>query len=406
MKKIYALAIAAFFLNFTGFSQQHFNGNNNTGFGGVVGPGTLDVSNDADNVYFQFNRGTGNMNDVLVFYIDDASGGFATTANFADVADGLRKAISGYTATDNNSGPGRSTFNFNSDFSPEYAAAFQPGNGTDGSSVLVALQDGASHTFISNPDFTNKNTTSAANYLLTVPIADLGLSGSSISFKFIATYISNTAYRSDEAIGDPMTDFSQGWNNYTSTSSPLEYTTALPVVFGKFYGSFQNKFISLVWDTKTETNTKTYEIQKSSDIDNFITIATLPAKNSSIGASYSYDDNSTIHSKNYYRIAAVDFDGRKTLSTTILVENAVTATAGVKAYFANGIVNVMINNTNSALYQLALYSASGQKITSSSYQHPGGESITTMYVAGGVKGVYYLSVKSGNENQTIKLFAQ
>ena len=57
----------------------------------------------------------------------------------------------------------------------------------------------------------------------------------------MATYISGTGYRSDEAIGDPMTDFASGWNPYTSSTKPLVYNETLPVVFGNFTDLLQVK---------------------------------------------------------------------------------------------------------------------------------------------------------------------
>ncbi len=192
-----------------------YPGNGKTGFGGPIGLGTLEITNSADSIIFKLVRGTGSVNDALVIYFDSKAGGFSTTALFDDQTDFLTKAIGGY---DNTIGPGtgRSVFNFSSTFKPDFALAFRPGlNGK-----LVALKDANSFTLLETPLLSNNG--AASTYTIKIKASDIGLSGC-IAFKFIATYISTTAYRSEEAIGDPMTGFVQGWNPYTSTTPPLNY---------------------------------------------------------------------------------------------------------------------------------------------------------------------------------------
>lgn len=413
MKKIYLSVMAVVVMCTAVFAQSHYNGNNNTGFGGPVGAGSLDVSDDGVNLTFQFNKGSNSVNDVLVIYIDAGIGGDSTTANFTDEGDGLRKAVSGYTTTNNSGGIGRSTFNFftsttgstDSNFTPEYAIAFQPGNGVLGSSALFALQDSASHIFITTPIVTNSNSTTASTYTIIVPLAQLGFLGSNINFKFITTYISNTAYRSDEAIGDPMTGFVQGWNLHTEVKTPLYYPLdVLPVVFGNVSAKLYNKTITLSWNSLSETNTKSFLVQKSANGSSFATIATQPAQNKSTGAAYTYNDNGQLTANNYYRIVAVDRDGRQTSSRIVSVEN-IAGSASVKAYFTSHVLNIKMSNPAAARYEFVLFAANGQKIASTVYQHPGGESSTTLPTAVSLpKGVYYLSAQSGTERQTIRVF--
>ena len=215
MKKIYAL-LTCISITAAAFATT-YPGNGKTGFGGPVGTGSLEITNSADSISFRLIRGTGSMNDALVIYLDVTTGGFATTNLFNDQTDGLTKAIGGYDNTIG-TGTGRSVFNFSASFRPEFALAFKPG---EASAKLVALKDAAVFTLLESPALSN-NTATAASYTVKIKASDLGLT-SCISFKFIATCISTTAYRSEEAIGDPMTAFVQGWNPYTSTTAPLSY---------------------------------------------------------------------------------------------------------------------------------------------------------------------------------------
>lgn len=399
MKKIYTLFSAAFlFVSFA--NATSYPGNGKTGFAGPVGKGSLDVTSDGINITFKMNKGTGGFNDALVIYIDadGATSGFATTSGFLDAATGIRKAISGF-----DGGTQRATFNFNGDFKPEYALAFQPVT-SGGSSELVLLGN-ASHSSISSPSFTNSNNQDAADYTISIPASQIGITGT-IAFHFMATYISNTGYRADEAIGDPMTGFSQGWNSYTSTTSPLSYDAALPVIFSAFSGTVKGNAVQLTWATQTEINTKNYEVQRSINGMSYTTIATIAAANNANGAAYIFTDNGSISAKIYYRIRSVDFDGKTNYSNAIIIRKETRLVIDILGNPVQSSINLNINSSDAGAYQLALYSVSGIKLGSMMYSHSGGSSLVSMPVPANAKGQCILQVTCGNEKQSIRIFIQ
>jgi len=71
-----------------------------------------------------------------------------------------------------------------------------------------------------------------------------------------------------------------------------------------------------------------------------------------------------------------------------------------------GAINFQITNPISTKYEISLYSPKGQKITSILYEHPAGTSLKTMYVPDGVKGIYYLVVRSESEKRTAKILVE
>src|SRR5258706_15362056 len=97
-----------------------YSGNGNSGFGGPIGLGSLTLTDNGTTVSGTVNKGPNGFNDVLVIYLDSVSGGFSDTSGFADGADGLRKAISGF-----DGGANRSLMTFNG-MSPAYALALGP----------------------------------------------------------------------------------------------------------------------------------------------------------------------------------------------------------------------------------------------------------------------------------------
>jgi len=80
-----------------------YSGNGNSGFGGPIGLGSLTLTDNGTTVSGTVNKGPNGFNDILVLYIDSTAGGFADTSGFADGADGLRKAISGFDGGGNRS---------------------------------------------------------------------------------------------------------------------------------------------------------------------------------------------------------------------------------------------------------------------------------------------------------------
>ena len=359
----------------------------------LLAKGSLDVSLTGTDFTFTLNRGTGDMNDVLVIYIDGQSGGSTSTANFTDKSNNLTTAISGYGGTGK-----RSTFNFASGFTPEYAIAFQPGKGLPGSATVVYLRDNDSHTVSYTPELSNNNTTTAATYSVTVPSIWIGLVS---SFKFMATYISNTGYRADEAIGDPMTGFTQGWNSYTSTTAPLEFTGTLPVSFGAFTAAHENKVTNISWNTETEINVSHFNVQKSNNGSDWKTIGTVDAKNIATGARYHFTDNSSAPALSYYRLQLVNRDGSSDYSSVIILRVSPARQIDLLSNPARGSVNININNNVATTYRLELFTADGKLIASGRYQHSGsGAERAYLNLPAGVTGNLFLKVSTATEKQT------
>jgi hypothetical protein len=206
MKKSLIAAVASIALSSGAFAQsttnQVYNGNGNSGFGGVIGTGTLNVSNnDTGNLAFTLTKGAGGFNDAIVIYIDSVAGGFGSTLDFNDQDDNLRRAISGAsggsTGIDANT---RSIVTFNSGFTANYAIALD-----QNFAGLWQLNSGGnlSLSFITGANLTPTGTTTSATYSWNINVTDIGLTANSgQSFKFVGTYLNaGNSFRSDEALG-------------------------------------------------------------------------------------------------------------------------------------------------------------------------------------------------------------
>lgn len=185
-------------------SGNSLDGNGNLGFGGPVGQGSLHLDSDAaGRLTLGFVRGAGgNLNDTLVIYIDSVAGGEASTATFNDQADASRITISGV------SGMNRATLVFPTGFRPDYAIAYDP----DFGAFLFRLAAGGSLPFVAM--VAGASSVSAANAVFDLTLSQLGVaSGARISL--LGTYLSNTAFRSDEWFGVDAPDGNIGSASFT-----------------------------------------------------------------------------------------------------------------------------------------------------------------------------------------------
>ena len=187
-----------------------YPGNGGTGFGGPIGLGSLTLTDDGTTISGTVNKGTGNFNDVLVLYIDSTAGGFADTSGFGDGADGLRKAMSGFDGAAN-----RSLMTFASGFSPDYAIALGPSSDNFGGLWQLANGGANSLNFINSVNLNPTGNNNSPNYTFSFNVSQIGLApNSAATFRIFGTYISNSGYRSDEAMAG--TDVgTQGWNPFT-----------------------------------------------------------------------------------------------------------------------------------------------------------------------------------------------
>jgi len=163
-----------------------------SGFGDVIGDTSrlLVDSGECGQIVFGFDLGPADWNDAIVVYLDVGPGGFSNLVSLTDQGDGLRKAISGASGTD------EAPLDFSNGFTADYAIALDKDFGgvwrltADGSFPYL---DGALTTLA-------PWTAGAGTVEVGLDMSQVGLSPGD-RFGYLATYISETAYRSNELHG-------------------------------------------------------------------------------------------------------------------------------------------------------------------------------------------------------------
>jgi hypothetical protein len=190
-----------------------YPGNGNSGFGGPIGLGSLTLTDDGTTVSGTVNKGPNGFNDVLVIYLDSLAGGFSDTSGFADGADGLRKAVSGF-----DGGGNRSLLTFTLGFSPDHAIALGPASDNFGGMWQLANGGANSLNFITSVNLNPTGNNNSPTYTFSFNVSQIGLTpNSGQTFSLFGTYISNTGFRSDEAIAGNDVG-SQGYNPFLQTA--------------------------------------------------------------------------------------------------------------------------------------------------------------------------------------------
>jgi hypothetical protein len=111
----------------------------------------------------------------------------------------------------------------------------------------------------------------------------------------------------------------QLYDNQVITTGPLwSFTTAdpLPVSLVEFLATLEADKVKLSWKTASEINNDHFEVERSVDGNNYITIGTVPGQGTSNNLKqYNFYDNGPLTGKNYYRLKQVDINDRHVYST-------------------------------------------------------------------------------------------
>jgi hypothetical protein len=213
-----------------------FGGNGKSGFSAGIGLGSLTLSDDGTRVSGTILKGPGPFSDTLVLFVDSMSGGFSNTLAFEDSADGLRRAISGI-----DGGTNRSVLTNPPGFLPDYAIGLSPAADLFGGLWRLAAGGTNSFQYVTNVNLSPLGDSLAPAYSFLFEVSDIGLAPNcGCPFKILGTYISDTGYRSDEALPGDVAGI-PGWNPFAG----LAYATytisggvATPplVLVGPIYG--------------------------------------------------------------------------------------------------------------------------------------------------------------------------
>ena len=388
-----------------GFSQtvNTYDGNGNEQFGGAIGKGKLSIKETPDSVYFTLTRGPGLFDSLLVFYLDAQPGGISSTAGLSGRGDKYLSAAAG-----ENPATGRATLNFPPDFLPDASIVLDK----DGGKFFFFLPIGPYtliqevKTFTVEPSGTN----SAPKYTQKFAKADVGLTGN-LNFKFIGTYIGQSASRSNEAFGDPFNNYGRStqtssYSTYNVTSFYTFATAVLPVKLTDFKALKLGTSVNLAWSVAQESNIDDYQVQRSKDGISFSSIALVKAKNSPAAINYTLTDRLPLRGTNYYRIL-INERGVKTYSNIINLrfdENTRQFSAFLNS---NNAITVSVNGIQPGTYGLSVVNSNGQVVISKNILTDGNiQNLQVQLPLQLIKGIYRVVLQSTSVKLNTSILVQ
>ncbi|MEN9548906.1 MAG: hypothetical protein RIR12_1497 [Bacteroidota bacterium] len=141
-------------------------------------------------------------------------------------------------------------------------------------------------------------------------------------------------------------------------SSSASLLFVLPIKLKSFTGQLNECKVTLNWQTLTEENAASIEVERKIGNGSFVTIGSLPAK----GNNSSYQFNDTITSNAYYRLKLVDNNGSFTYSHQLFFNCAAPHIIVYPTNVANG--DVYISGMPSGKKRITLFNTAGQLVYS------------------------------------------
>jgi len=180
----------------------------------------------------------------------------------------------------------------------------------------------------------------------------------------------------------------------------------LPVKISSFTGHYTNGIAVLDWQTSQELNSDHFELFKSYDAVDFVSIGKIASAGfSNTNKNYSFEDHNGGSNYVYYPLKQVDINGKETFTSIIKV--ALGENSGVNIFpnpFSDNFT-VSIATFKTALATLKINNIAGQLVYSKSISiNKGNNSIVVSNLPMSLKlGIYYINIVNNQINYNTKL---
>ena len=215
--------------------------------------------------------------------------------------------------------------------------------------------------------------------------ADVASMDFSNSVAATTTVVSNNEYSTFTATFTGFSLFSIG------TSSVI-----LPLQSIKFAGIKAAGYNQLTWQTTGEQNTRSFELESSTDGIIFNLKASIEAKGSG-NNSYRYNDATPFVGRIFYRLKVIDTDGKFTYSNVVLITGEKQPLVTLFPNPARDVVNIFTGSATQ-YKKASLYTADGRLLQSFTLT----TNLQKVVVASLAKGIYLLKFEDGTVLRFIK----
>lgn len=196
-----------------------------------------------------------------------------------------------------------------------------------------------------------------------------------MTFEFWATSVVNRA----------------GWDALVSSTPTV--CTPLPVELITFEGEAKENGNELTWITTTEVNNDHFDVEASSDGENFEKIGEIKgAGNSNSELSYEFFDGSPLATTTYYRLKQVDHDGESSLSSVISVKQKYSQDFVIYPNPTGGDLYIEFTAEKEETYSIKVIDVIGKVTEIEVSANKGGNRLLFNGLDNHSKGVYFLKI--------------
>ncbi|MBI1780875.1 MAG: T9SS type A sorting domain-containing protein [Sphingobacteriales bacterium] len=173
-------------------------------------------------------------------------------------------------------------------------------------------------------------------------------------------------------------------------------TQILDIILKDFNAVRKNNSVNITWSTLSETETDYFEIQSSTDRNDWSTINKINAGNYSTGNYYSINDSRVLSTNTYYRLKMVNKTGSITYSEISLIRyNGIISKMSVYPNPATDYIYITLNqNANNGTIRLSSFE--GKTVINKNISNSSG--IVKLETQNLPKGIYVVEVKDANNN--------
>ncbi len=185
---------------------------------------------------------------------------------------------------------------------------------------------------------------------------------------------------------------------------------ALPLELLSFNAEAKNNTGVITWSTAKEMNVAGFQLERSFNATDFITIKNITATNNfNLTNYYRSIDSTPSKSLVYYRLKMIDVDGKVTYSPVKAVNFGTTENKTQISCYPNpttDYINIRVNNNMPGEYRYNIVSMSGQVISSNTVSlAAGSQEIKVDLTKTGLKGIMMVQLinKQSNSSESFKI---
>jgi hypothetical protein len=197
-----------------------------------------------------------------------------------------------------------------------------------------------------------------------------------------------------------LVDFAAGNLNNRITTGPIDTETFIDVQ--GFLQNTNNAYVQ--WHVSDQNDIASYDIEKSTDGLNYIKVGSVPVARTNI-SDYNWTDEDLMQGATFYRIRAVENDGREEYSRKVTIAYGNTDNSGIpditifpNPVSTNGTIGLQTTNIPDGVYTVLLVNESGQAIFTTQLDHTEGNTVETITTNTSLQsGVYFMTI-TGRDN--------